>query len=189
MSVLNSPNPETLQLLSKRVNSLIEFARKQKQGGLELSSLKTALKKATSPRFEVVFAGAFSAGKSMLINALLGQELLYSSEGHATGTECYIEYSEPGQERVELTFLTRQQVSEEAEILAKAIAIPNATLEQEVILNTIANCERIIEREGGRNKSEAAKKANALQLLLQGFQDNQKYIRDQQNYTLWLSWT
>ena len=26
----------------------------------------------------------------MLINALLGRKLLYSAEGHATGTECHI---------------------------------------------------------------------------------------------------
>jgi GTP-binding protein EngB required for normal cell division len=43
-----------------------------------LSRIK--LKKAILPSFEIVFAGAFSAGKSMLVNALLEQELLYSAE-------------------------------------------------------------------------------------------------------------
>ncbi len=72
----------------------------------EITSVQTSLNKAISPRFEIVFAGAFSAGKSMLINALLERELLYSAEGHATGTECKIEYAEVDRERVVLTFLS-----------------------------------------------------------------------------------
>ncbi len=69
-------------------------------------AVEASLKKAIAPKFEIVFAGAFSAGKSMLINALLERELLYSAEGHATGTECYIEYAEADQEKVVLTFLS-----------------------------------------------------------------------------------
>ncbi len=53
----------------------------------DTTSVQSSLSKAISPTFEIVFAGAFSAGKSMLINALLERELLYSAEGHATGTE------------------------------------------------------------------------------------------------------
>jgi GTP-binding protein EngB required for normal cell division len=37
----------------------------------DLSGIQASLAKAISPTFEIVFAGAFSAGKSMLINALL----------------------------------------------------------------------------------------------------------------------
>jgi predicted GTPase len=35
------------------------------------NALRSSLKKAIAPTFEIVFAGAFSAGKSMLINVLL----------------------------------------------------------------------------------------------------------------------
>lgn len=52
----------------------------------------------------------------MLINALLEREL-YSAEGHATGTECYIEYAELEAERVVLTFLS------EAEIIQQAVGL------------------------------------------------------------------
>ncbi|MEM9542177.1 MAG: hypothetical protein AAGA60_22130, partial [Cyanobacteria bacterium P01_E01_bin.42] len=45
------------------------------------TAVESSLKKAIAPKFEIVFAGAFSAGKSMLINALLERELLYSAEG------------------------------------------------------------------------------------------------------------
>jgi GTP-binding protein EngB required for normal cell division len=75
------------------------------------------LKKATAPTFEIVFAGAFSAGKSMLINALLERELLYSAEGHATGTECRVAYAGAEQERVVLTFLSKEEVNEQMGIL------------------------------------------------------------------------
>ena len=70
----------------------------------DTSPVKISLEKLLSPRFEIIFAGAFSAGKSMLINALLERELLYSAEGHATGTECKIEYAAENAERVVLTF-------------------------------------------------------------------------------------
>jgi GTP-binding protein EngB required for normal cell division len=73
---------------------------------LDVTAARSSVKKAIAPKFEIVFAGAFSAGKSMLINALLGRKLLYSAEGHATGTECQIAYAEPEQERVVLTFMS-----------------------------------------------------------------------------------
>ncbi|MHC5732002.1 MAG: dynamin family protein, partial [Nostoc sp.] len=84
---------------------------------VSVTSVQNSLKKATSPRFEIVFAGAFSAGKSMLINALLEKELLYSSEGHATGTECYIEYAEPEEQRIEVTFLSKAEITHAAHSL------------------------------------------------------------------------
>ena len=37
----------------------------------EILAVEASLNKATAPKFEIVFAGAFSAGKSMLINPLL----------------------------------------------------------------------------------------------------------------------
>ncbi len=54
-----------------------------------IAPVQSWLRKATFPTFEIVFAGAFSAGKSMLINALLERELLYTAEGHATGQNLY----------------------------------------------------------------------------------------------------
>ena len=50
----------------------------------------------------------------MLINALLERELLYSAEGHATGTECYIEYAEPEEEKVVLAFLSEAEIEQQA---------------------------------------------------------------------------
>lgn len=79
--------------------------------------------KAIAPKFEIVFAGAFSARKSMLINALLERELLYSAEGHATGTECYIEYAEPEAERVVLTFLSEAEIKQQAASLCQYLGL------------------------------------------------------------------
>jgi GTP-binding protein EngB required for normal cell division len=82
--------------LRQQVNSLRSLVDREPslRSQQDFNSIDTSLNKALSPKFEIVFAGAFSAGKSMLINALLGRELLYSAEGHATGTECCIEYKE-----------------------------------------------------------------------------------------------
>jgi predicted GTPase len=98
--------------LQAQVSSLIELMQSEPmlRAQQNTSIVETSLKKALSPKFEIVFAGAFSAGKSMLINAILEQELLYSAEGHATGTECHIEYALLGQERVVLTFLSTQEI-------------------------------------------------------------------------------
>ena len=90
----------------------------------DITSVQASLRKATSPKFEIVFAGAFSAGKSMLINALLERKLLYSAEGHATGTECYIEYAETEErERVVLTFLSEAEIREQALALSKKLSL------------------------------------------------------------------
>ena len=92
--------PTQCSELSQNINNILDLVRQipniKQQDTL---AVKASLKKAIAPKFEIVFAGAFSAGKSMLINALLERELLYSAEGHATGTECYIEYAEPDDEK------------------------------------------------------------------------------------------
>ena len=81
--------PQCSELLNN-VNAILDLVPKSNINQ-QIRVAEASLAKAIAPKFEIVFAGAFSAGKSMLINALLERELLYSAEGHATGTECYIE--------------------------------------------------------------------------------------------------
>ena len=77
------------QNLQEQVNSLLHLLHQEPPlRSQDTTPVQSSLRKAVSPTFEIVFAGAFSAGKSMLLNALLERELLYSAEGHATGTEC-----------------------------------------------------------------------------------------------------
>jgi GTP-binding protein EngB required for normal cell division len=107
MSPHHRPNAlPQCQNLQAQVDSVLNLLQQEPslQARVDTSAVRSSLKKAIAPTFEIVFAGAFSAGKSMLINALLERELLYSAEGHATGTECQIAYAEPEQERVVLTF-------------------------------------------------------------------------------------
>ena len=101
--------------LREQVNQLLDLLSQEVtlRSQFNTSKIETSLKKAIAHKFEIVFAGAFSAGKSMLINALLERELLYSAEGHATGTECHIEYAEPGKEEVVLTFLSEVEIREQ----------------------------------------------------------------------------
>ena len=133
------------------------------------SKIESSLKKAISHKFEIVFAGAFSAGKSMLINALLERELLYSAEGHATGTECHIEYAEPDQEKVVLTFLSEAEIREQVTALCQRLSLPsmNNINQLEAIDLLSQNCQKIIDQEGGISKSDRAKQAHGLMLLLE----------------------
>lgn len=160
------------QDLQAQVNTLLElhqFLRLQPN----TTAVETSLKKAVSPRFEIVFAGAFSAGKSMLINALLERELLYSAEGHATGTECTIEYAAPEQERVVLTFLSLEEIESQALALCQRLDLkPDNVLQPDTIEQLHQVCSAIIEQEGGESKSERAKQAQALTLLLDGYISN-----------------
>ncbi|MBD2344283.1 dynamin-like GTPase family protein [Anabaena subtropica] len=151
----------------------------------EVTSVQTSLAKAISPKFEIVFAGAFSAGKSMLINALLERELLYSAEGHATGTECKIDYAELDKERVVLTFLSEVEIREQATSLCQQLGFTTVLNinEAEVVSLLHQGCEAIIQHEGGESKSERGKQAKALILLLQGYEANRQYIHTVNNAT------
>ncbi len=151
----------------------------------DIPAIQSSLKKAISPTFEIVFAGAFSAGKSMLLNALLERELLYSAEGHATGTECYIAYAEPNEERVILTFLSEVEIREQAIALCQGLGLtaPSNINQPEVIDLLRQGCQAIIQQEGGESKSERAKQAKALMLLLEGFEANRDRIHTVNNAT------
>ena len=195
MSPHHSPNAlPQCQNLQAQVDSFLELLQQEPtlRAQVDTSAVRSSLKKAIAPTFEIVFAGAFSAGKSMLINALLERELLYSAEGHATGTECQIAYAEPEQERVVLTFLSEAEVLSQVQLLGKKLGLnlhdpQHATLllqEQTLMDTLIDSCTAIIEQEGGESKSDRAKQASAFKLLIQGFINNKKYIDKTTNRTL-----
>ena len=177
------------QNLEGQVESLIQLLRKEfSLRQIEISGVQASLNKAISPKFEIVFAGAFSAGKSMLINALLERELLYSAEGHATATECRIEYAELDQERVVLTFLSEDEVRAQVYLLSQELELAtNVNINQDGVNELLSEgCKSIIEKEGGESKSKRAKQANALRLLLAGYEDNRQknYIQSKDNNRL-----
>jgi replication fork clamp-binding protein CrfC len=181
-----SQTPPQCQNLQEQVDSLLQLLRQEPSlRQQDITAVQASLKKAISPEFEIVFAGAFSAGKSMLINALLERELLYSAEGHATGTECYIAYAAPDKERVVLTFLSEVEIRQQASVLCEQL---NLTTElninqTDVVPLLCQGCKIIIEKEGGENKSERAKQAKALILLLEGFEANRDRIHTLENAT------
>lgn len=147
--------------------------------------MQSSLRKAIAPTFEIVFAGAFSAGKSMLINALLERELLYSAEGHATGTECKIAYAKTGEERVVLTFLSEVEVREQIKTLSQLIGqnAPANINQLESLKQLQTLTLSVIEQEGGKSKSKRAKDADALNLLIEGFINNRDRISSIANAT------
>ncbi len=165
-----------LQLLQQEPN-----LRSQQDGSI----VQASLRKAIAPTFEIVFAGAFSAGKSMLINALLERELLYSAEGHATGTECKIAFAKTGEERVVLTFLSEVEVREQVQALSQLIGqvAPMNINQPEALKQLQTLALSVIEQEGGKSKSKRAKDADALNLLLEGFTNNRDRISSTANAT------
>ncbi len=172
------------QNLQDQVGSLLQLLHQEPSlRSTDVTPVKATLGKAISPTFEIVFAGAFSAGKSMLINALLERELLYSAEGHATGTECYIAYAEPDKERVVLTFLSEAEIREQAAALCQGFTASTNLNQPEVIERLRQGCQAIIQQEGGENRSERAKQAKALDLLLEGFVANRDRIHTVNNHT------
>lgn len=175
------------QNLQEQVETVLQLLHQEPsmRSQQDITPIQASLRKAISPKFEIVFAGAFSAGKSMLINALLERELLYSAEGHATGTECYIEYAEPNNERVVLTFLSEAEIRQQALLLCERLGLTTAVNinQQEVIEMLRRGCELIIQKEGGESKSDIAKQAKALILLLEGYTANRNRIETVNNAT------
>lgn len=178
--------PTQCQNLAEQVESILELLQQEPSlRSQDVMSVRTSLGKVISPKFEIVFAGAFSAGKSMLINALLERELLYSAEGHATGTECKIEYAQPNEERVVLTFLSEAEIREQATFLCQQLRFnTTVNINQAEVINLLRQgCEAIIQQEGGEAKSERAKQAKALILLLDGYEANRQHIHTMNNAT------
>ncbi|NEU79797.1 dynamin-like GTPase family protein [Nostoc sp. UIC 10630] len=172
--------------LKEQVESILQLLQQESTlHSQDITPVQTSLTKAISPKFEIVFAGAFSAGKSMLINALLERELLYSAEGHATGTECKIEYAELDKERVVLTFLSEVEIREQAVYLCQQLGFTTVTNinQADVITLLRQGSEAIIQQEGGESKSERAKQAKALILLLEGYMANRDRINTVNNAT------
>jgi replication fork clamp-binding protein CrfC len=166
-------------VLQDSVQQIVKLVQKVPElRGIDTIAVQGSLRKAIAPTFEIVFAGAFSAGKSMLINALLERELLYSAEGHATGTECQIAYAEPENERVVLTFLSDTEIQEQVNVLAQRMGLSGSLDLQntELVELLLDKCQALIEREGGENKSEKAKQASAMRYLVQGWLDNREHI-------------
>jgi replication fork clamp-binding protein CrfC len=174
------------QELSVQVESILQLLHQETAlRSQDITPVKISLDKAICPKFEIVFAGAFSAGKSMLINALLERELLYSAEGHATGTQCKIEYAPADSERVVLTFLSAAEIQEQAVFLCQQLGfntVDNIN-KQDVIDLLHQGCQAIIQQQGGESKSERAKQAKALILLLQGYVANKERINSFNNAT------
>jgi replication fork clamp-binding protein CrfC/bacterioferritin (cytochrome b1) len=170
--------------LTAQVESLLQLLHQEPTlRQIDTTAVRTSLQKVIAPKFEIVFAGAFSAGKSMLINALLERELLYSAEGHATGTECYIEYAPADKERVVLTFMSEMEIREQVDAFCEQLGLPkhpNINL-QEVLDLLRQGCEAIIETEGGEAKSERAKQAKSLWFLLEGFEANRDRVLTKDN--------
>jgi replication fork clamp-binding protein CrfC len=186
---MNLPVPDSARL-ADAVQKLLRLIQNDAdlKTQCDCSPIRESLRKAIAPTFEIVFAGAFSAGKSMLINALLGRELLYSAEGHATGTECQIAYAEPHEERVILTFLSRVELVEQAQRLCQQLGLnPALVANWDVSDPWVAlgqQCSTIIQQEGGESKSERAKQASALRYLTQGALENARYLEAKTNATL-----
>ncbi|MGB3193652.1 MAG: dynamin family protein [Limnoraphis sp.] len=165
---------------------------------VDTAAVQRSLHKATSPRFEIVFAGTFSAGKSTLINTLLERKLLFASEGVATGTECYVEYAQnPGDEKAVLYFFSKTEIQQQISELCDQLKLADSVNldEPTSIQNLREKAENIETQAQAIGNLERAKQAELLQQLLTGFEKNKENIQndpikdinleDAQNYVRW----
>lgn len=184
-----TPKQHQSEKLEADVNLLLRLLDKEPslRGKHGTAAIKTSRDKAIDPRFEIVFAGTYSAGKSMLINALLGQDLLYSSTGHATGIECYIEYAKSSEEeRVELTFLSILELQEEVKDRSEKLELNlvDVDITQEMVIQKLRQqCKKITGDHKGSGKTEKEDEADGLLALLDGFEANRQYIDQSKNNT------
>lgn len=108
---------QILRLLSNDVRELLkELPTDLALPGLDPVRVEEGLRQAETflqkPSFVVGFAGGFNAGKSMLINALLGQHILKDGAAPTTSTVTRIIACKPGQEQMVIHFFTPAQFEE-----------------------------------------------------------------------------
>ncbi len=165
--------------LENQVDALLNLIS---QAGIvvDTAAVKRSLQKATSPRFEIVFAGTFSAGKSTLINTLLERKLLYSSPGVATGTVCYVEYAQdPDDEKAVLYFFSKTEIRQQiSELCGKLNLADSVNLEQPAsIQNLLEKAENKLKEAKDNKDLKQEEKAKLLLQLLDGFVANKDKIQ------------
>ncbi|WP_172957483.1 dynamin family protein, partial [Aphanothece sacrum] len=174
-----SHNPEALE---SAVNSLLKLAQQEisTQDNSIISSsialVKTLLKKVTNPRFEIILVGTFSAGKSTVLNALLNKELLYSDARHTTGTKCYIQYAEEGEEKIQQVFFNGQEIGQRVKDLCQQLAIQELNNNSEKnIWEAITQSIAIIKHKF-KNTEEKNHNKKILESLLTAIENNKDKI-------------
>jgi GTP-binding protein EngB required for normal cell division len=108
---------ETLHLLSGDIREILkELPNDQPLPGIDPQRIREGLLQAENflqkPTFVVGFAGGFNAGKSMLINALLGQNILKDGAAPTTSTVTRIIACKPSEEKMVIYFFTPSQFEE-----------------------------------------------------------------------------
>ncbi|MFZ1029458.1 MAG: dynamin family protein [Limnoraphis robusta] len=183
--------------LENQVDALLNLISQAKIP-VDIKAVERSLHKATSPRFEIVFAGTFSAGKSTLINTLLERKLLYSSEGVATGTVCYVEYAQkPDDEKAALYFFSKTEIQEQVSELCKILGLADSVNldEPASIQNLRTKAKEIEDHAKAIGNLAQAKQAELVLQLLTGFEKNKENIQndpikpinleDAENYVRW----
>ena len=128
---------ETVQTLNKNLRSLLTLSEDIALVNTA-NSIKETIEKSEADHFEVAIVGEFKRGKSTLINALLGQEVLPADVLPATATlnrvtysqEPYVqvEYKDGRSERVDIDQLENYVTKLTAEAEEKAETVKEATV-------------------------------------------------------------
>ena len=165
--------------LENQVNRLLNLIS-QADIVVDTAAVKRSLHKATSPRFEIVFAGTFSAGKSTLINTLLERKLLFASEGVATGTVCYVEYAQnKDDEKAVLYFFSKTEIQQQVSELCGKLGLPDSVKldEPDSIQNLRHKAENKLKEAKDNKDLKQEEKAKLLLQLLDGFVANKDKIQ------------
>jgi len=148
---------------------------------VDTKAVQRSLHKATSPRFEIVFAGTFSAGKSTLINTLLERKLLFASAGVATGTECYVEYAQKqDDEKAVLYFFSKTEIQEQISELCKILGLADGVKLDlpDSIQNLRTKAKEIEDHAKAIGNLAVSKQAELVLQLLTGFEENKENIQN-----------
>jgi GTP-binding protein EngB required for normal cell division len=117
LSEIDVARSELRDLMRQNASNLYDLLHKLHDSNLlpelDIPQLLSSLKQVDvflhKPSFVIGFAGGFNAGKSMLINALLGQQLLKDGAVPTTSTVTRILACPPNREQIRIEFFTPEQ--------------------------------------------------------------------------------
>ncbi len=137
---------ETVDSLSARLSRLLELSESFSLNHTA-ASIEDTIEKVANEHFEVAIVGEFKRGKSTLINALLGQEILPSDVLPATATLNRVTYSKEPYVNIEY----KDGTSEKVDVDKLENYVTKLTFESEMTAETVKEATVYYDTEFCRN--------------------------------------
>ena len=141
-----------------------------------LTQLERDIDRLDADEFKVALVGAFSAGKSSLLNALYGQYIVPESTEVTTAVPTYIR-STDGEARAEAYYLTKQDINELEDLFREEIA--KAYGQPDLASAPITKIQEIFEKKPKVGKSKVLKEH--FDIFLEDRDQHQQYEKGRIN--------